>query len=141
MSTLKRNAFPQHIIDKVFRDYSNKQSKNVSSEPNSNNNPNSEVDNSVQPNIKYFKLPFIGFYSKLTERKLQNLIKRFCTDINIKLVFSSYKIKNMFGNKDSLPDELLSFVVYKFSCAACKSCYIGETTRHITTKDQGTHNN
>ena len=130
VSTLKRNAFPQHIIDKISHEYADKKTNNILSERN-----NCPDDKSSQTrDTRYFKLPFIGFYSKLTERKLQNLVKRFCKDLNIKLVFSSFKIKNMFGNKDSIPSDLLSSVVYKFSCAACNSCYIGETTRHITTR-------
>ena len=34
-------------------------------------------------------------------------------------------------------NELRSFVVYKFTCAGCQSCYIGKTTRHLaaTVKD------
>ena len=49
-------------------------------------------------NTRYFKLPFIGRYSRITELKLRQLLKRFCeADLNIKLVFTSFKIKNMFS--------------------------------------------
>ena len=49
----------------------------------------------------YFKLPFIDHYSRITEVKLRLLLKRLCkTDLNIKLVFTSFKIKNMFSFKD-----------------------------------------
>jgi len=35
------------------------------------------------------------------EMKLRQLFKRFCeTDLNVKLVFTSFKIKNMFSFKD-----------------------------------------
>ena len=27
-----------------------------------------------------------------------------------------------------------SFVIYKFVCASCNACYIGETTRHLSTR-------
>ena len=33
-----------------------------------------------------------------------------------------------------IPENLKSNVVYKFICARCNSCYIGETTRHISTR-------
>ena len=30
--------------------------------------------------------------------------------------------------------ELRSNVVYKFTCASCNSCYVGETSRHLSTR-------
>ena len=52
----------------------------------------------------------------------------------IKLVFTSFKIKNMFSVKDRTPVALKSMVVYQFSCAGCNSRYIGETSRHFSTR-------
>ena len=64
-------------------------------------------------NTRYFKLPFIGQYSRITELKLWQLLKRFCeTDLNVKLVFSSFKIKNMFSFKDRTPDALKSDLMW-----------------------------
>ena len=121
--TLKRNSFPSHIIEKTFKRYLNKPSDQKSRNVNDENN------------IRYFKLPFIGQYSRITELKLRQLLKRFCeTDLNIKLVFTSFKIKNMFSFKDRTPDALKSMVVYQFTCAGCNSCYIGETSRHFSTR-------
>ena len=40
----------------------------------------------------------------------------------------------MFSTKDSISESLKSNVVYKFTCDACKASYIGETTRHISTR-------
>ena len=48
--------------------------------------------------------------------------------------FSSFKIRSMFSVKDPVPVELRSNVVYKFTCASCNSCYVGETTRHLSTR-------
>jgi len=90
------------------------------------------TDNSS--NTRYFKLPYIGNFSNLTQTKIKLLAKRLCTDVDIKLVFSSYKIKNFFSFKDPIPNALKSFVVYQFTCAGCKSRYIGETTRHFSTR-------
>jgi hypothetical protein len=124
-NTLERNSFPSHIIDKVSQQYLNKSKSN---------NSLSNSDSTVETNTRYFKLPYIGNYSKATELKIKSLLKRFCSDLNIKLVFSSYKIKNLFGFKDPIPDALKSLVVYKFTCAGCNSRYIGETSRHFTTR-------
>ena len=35
---------------------------------------------------------------------------------------------------DPIPNGLRSCVVYKFSCAGCNACYIGETARHYNTR-------
>ena len=50
------------------------------------------------------------------------------------LVFTSFKIKNYFSYEDPIPDDLKSFLVYKFTCASCSSSYIGETCRHFKTR-------
>ena len=55
-------------------------------------------------------------------------------NFNIKLVFNSFKIKNYFSYKDPMPDDLKSFLVYKFTCASCSSSYISETCRHFKTR-------
>ena len=54
--------------------------------------------------------------------------------MNIKLVFSSFKIKNYFSYKDPIPDNLKSLLVYKFTCASSSSSYIGETCLHFKTR-------
>ena len=45
--------------------------------------------------------------------------------------FSSFKIGNLFGVKDPDPDGLRSRVAYKFICAGCNACYVGETCSAI----------
>ena len=52
----------------------------------------------------------------------------------IKLLFTPFKIKSWFGAKDPIPAGLRSRVIYKFSCAGCSACYIGETKRHFATR-------
>ena len=72
--------------------------------------------------VHYFKLPYIGNLSHHMKNKLLKLCKEFCKEnFNIMLVFNSFKIKNYFSYKDPMPDDLKSFLVYKFTCASC-SC-------------------
>ena len=82
----------------------------------------------------YFKLPYIGHFFVITQKRIRHLIKRYCNDLDIKLVFSSFKIGNLFGMKDPIPGGLRSRVVYKFTCAGCNACYVGETSRHFSTR-------
>ena len=79
---------------------------------------------------------FLGF--KIVNKGTMHLFKGSkdfgFSDFNIKLVFNSFKIKNYFSYKDPIPDDLKSFLVYKFTCASCSSSYIGETCHHFKTR-------
>ena len=76
--TLKRNSFPSHIINKVVERYLAKpnSAQNIDCTPNTNNS-----------NTRYFKLPYIGNFSHLTNIKIKQLSRRFCKDLNIKVIF------------------------------------------------------
>ena len=77
-------------------------------------------------------MPYIGNLSHHIENKLSKLCKEFCKEnFNIKLVFNSFKVKNYFSCKYPIRNDLKSFLVYQFNCAACSSGYIGKTCRHF----------
>jgi len=53
----------------------------------------------------------------------------------------------MFGVKDPIHGRLRLRVPYKFARAGCNACYVGETTRHFSTRarehllrDKASHN-
>ena len=56
-----------------------------------------------------------------------------CEVLSLKVCLS-FKIGNMFSVKDPVPSGLRAGVVYKFLCAGCSACYVGETTRHFSTR-------
>lgn len=91
------------------------------------NTPASPPSNSTH----FFKLPYVG--SIVAQNRLCKLLKRYCNDLDVKLAFSSFKIRNMFSVKDPVPVKLRSHVVCKFTCASCNSCYVSETSRHLST--------
>ena len=62
------------------------------------------------------------------------MVKRYCKNVNIKLVFSSVKTKSLMNVKDSVPRLFRSNVVCKFICEECNSAYVGETSRHLSTR-------
>ena len=122
-SNLIKNAYPPFLIDKIIKKYLNYKFSC---------NQNQLKDKS---DVHYFKLPYIGNLSHQIKNKLLKLCKEFCKEhFNIKLVFNSFKIKNYFVYKDPIPNDLKSFLVYKFTCASCSSSYIGETCRHFKTR-------
>ena len=122
-SNLIKNAYPPFLIDKIIKKYLNYKFSC---------NQNQLKDKS---DVHYFKLPYIGRLSHHIKNKLSKLCKEFCKEhFNIKLVFNSFKIKNYFAYKDPIPNDLKSFLVYKFTCASCSSSYIGETCHHFKTR-------
>ena len=88
------------------------------------------------PNIerRYFKLPFIGMYSKVTQNKIEKLCKRFFKNIKVKIVFTSDKLSQTFSYKDSYPRVVNSKVVYNFVCISCNASYVGQTHQLLTTR-------
>ena len=50
---------------------------------------------------------------------------------NINVVFSAFYVRNLFCVTESVPKNLWSFLVCRFTCS---SCYTGETTCHLTMK-------
>ena len=122
---LKKNLYPESLLSKTVKAYLNKKL-----------GENEGKNNIVEVvNVRYFKLPYIGEYSKVCAKKLKKLCKTFCKeDTDIKLVFTAFKLARMFSTKDPVPKNLLSSVIYKFVCAGCESSYIGQTGRHISTR-------
>ena len=121
---LNKNQFPAKLIYKVTKQYLNLE---FDKKP-------FENKTEVKTDTNFFKLPYIGKYYKIAQKKIQNLLKNFCKDIHVKVLFKPFKISNKFLYKESLPFHLQSFLVYKFICANCRLCYVGVTTRHFITR-------
>ena len=121
---LKKSLCPAHLIEKIINRY-------ITGTQN-NHHPRDSLP-TTSPTF-YFKLPYIGRFSAITQKKIRHFIKRYCNDLDIKLVVSSFKIGNLFGVKDPVRDGLRSRVVYKFVCAVCNAYYVGETFRHFSTR-------
>ena len=124
---LQKNGYPIWLINKFVNKRLREPTQNTAIEKSSN---------------KYFKLPYIGYYSRIAQRKINAIAKRYCHEVRVVLVFKTVKLSNMFSTKDKTPLTLRSNVVYKFVCAGCGSSYIGETSRHLKTRiGEHLHNN
>ena len=118
---LRKNLFPVHLIDKCVYRYLNTAIDR-----------NSSIQNTTSQGKQYFyKLPYLGRFSTIAQSQIRRLLNRYCHDLDIKLVFTTFKLRNIFSVKDSVPRELRSRVIYKFTCACCNACYMGETGRHF----------
>ena len=82
----------------------------------------------------YVKLPYIGSCSVVKQKRVRHFVKRYRNNVDVKVVFSSFNIGNMFGVKDPIPLWLRTCVVDKFLCVGCNACYVGETSRHLSTR-------
>ena len=124
---LRKNLFPVYLINKCVYRYLNTAMDRYSSTPTP---PSSNITS--QGKQYFYKLPYLGRFSSVVQSKIRRLGNRYCNDI--KLVFTTLKLRNLFSMKDSVPRELRSRVIYKFTCACCNACYIGETGRHFSTR-------
>ena len=111
----RRNLFPVRMVEKVTNRYVSRATIRPLA--------SSQVQQAVS--TYYFKLPYVGSFTREAQKRLRKLVQRYCTNI---------KVGSMFSVKDPVPLDLRSRVVYKFLCAGCNACYIGETSRHLSTR-------
>ena len=86
------------------------------------------------------KLPYIGHFSVLTQNKIRHFITRYCNDLDIKLVFTCFKIGNLFSVKDPIPGGLRScvvYIVYSLCCLLLLSLHVRAVTPVMSAKQPG----
>ena len=76
---LQKNQHPLKMIDHVVKPYLNDKI----------NCRNEKISENTESEIKirYFRLPFIGLHSKLTQKKVDQLCKRFCKSLKVTMCF------------------------------------------------------
>ena len=80
-SILRKNLYPEHVLDMSLYRYVTK------AEERNDTRPSTGVEQQELPR-HYFKIPYIGYFSGVA-RRVRKLINRFCKPIDIK--FISYK--------------------------------------------------
>ena len=86
----------------------------------------------VEKKALFLSLPYLGEISLQTRTKLRKSLKDLLNSCKLQIVFKSQrKLSNVFRFKDRLPSDLVSGVVYKYTCGRCNSTYYGETDRHL----------
>ena len=76
-------------------------------------------------------LPYLGKLSLEIRNRLRKYVNKYTSNCSLMVIFNSgRRLRNIFKFKDTLPDALQSFVVYRYSCGTCNSSYIGKTDRH-----------
>ena len=82
----------------------------------------------IQESSSTLKSPTSGTsQSRHSQRRVRTLANQLCKPTDARLVFTSFKIMNLFNVKDAVLEGLCMRVVYKFSrCASCNACYVGK---------------
>ena len=93
---LRKNLFPVHLIDKCVYRYLNTAIDRYGS----TQTPPS-FNATLQGKQYYYKLPYLGRFSTVAQSKIRRLVNRYCNDLDIKLVFTTFKLRNIFSVKDS----------------------------------------
>ena len=75
---LEKNSYPKNIIDWEIKTYLDKQ---FNIEP-------PKVSNTVKFN--YYKLPYIGHFSKTKKQKLKKICDQYCKDLKVRIVFTPF---------------------------------------------------
>ena len=119
---LEKSLCSKNFIDREIKTYLEKQ---FNIEP-------PKVSNTIKFN--YYKLPYIGHFSKTTKHKFKKICDQYCKDLSVKFVFTPFKVGDLFSVKDAILKILTSSVVYKFLGSGCNACYIDDTTRHFSTR-------
>ena len=115
-----KNGYPLSFIDKFFKMIINKMVIK-----------RSQVTTAEKKTL-ILSLPYPGDISLQTRIKLRKSFKGILNCCKLQIVFKSQsKLANVFWFKDWLPFNLVSGVVYKYTCGRCNSSYYGETDRHF----------
>lgn len=81
-----------------------------------------------------FFIPYIGLPSVIFGKKLKTLFQMYYK-IDLRIIYTTFKVKNYFSLKSCTPLPLVANVVYKFNCLCdTNTAYIGKTTRHLATR-------
>ena len=120
---LEKNLYPSNFIDQQIKQYLHVQFSDKK---------HKEPSNSTY--VSYYKPPYTGNLSTEIKQKIIKHCRYYCKSTNIKIVFSPFKVGDLFSVKESVPKYLRSFVMYRFACSDCNASYIGETTCHLSTR-------
>ena len=88
---LQKNEYLPRQINKIVMNYLNSKFEKSEKDQGTNNS-----------NRRYYKLPYVGSFSTLTQKKLNNIVKKYCSpNIDIKLVFTSFKISSFLHQRQN----------------------------------------
>ena len=92
----------------------------------------SDYEDDDTPRIWRLRVPYIGPFGEKFAKKCISKLRKCCKkELNFILMFETKKAAFFCSNKDPLPVNLQSHVIYQFECPVCKAKYIGKTGRYL----------
>ena len=108
----RKNAYPEHFIDKCVGIFLEKQF--VKTTP----------DQTAPKTEHKISLPYMGKYSNDVKKQLLKLASNCLKDSKITILWNSpRRLRQIFHFKDRLPMRLRSHILYQYSCDGCNSIY------------------
>ena len=90
------------------------------------------IQDSVNKKQLLVVLPFLGAQSLLVRKRLQSCIRNYLPYCSLRTALQSKtRLSNLFRFKDTIPKEISSHLVYKFTCSCCNVTYYGQSERHF----------
>ena len=116
-SILAKNSYPLEFVDQCIAAFLNKRYK--------------APIHTVKKRSQMIVLPYLGKLSLEIRSRLTKYVNKHVSNVKLLVIFRSQRrLKTLFRYKDSLPQQLQSYIVYRFTCGACKGSYVGKTDRH-----------
>ena len=121
------NQYPRHWVANIAKDTINQLRMK---EQRKGHRYNAGVDVKQQENTE--KQKFVLQYRRDISNEFVNKLNKIHP---VQAIFTTRKLKSCLPSlKSSFDKDLKSQVVYELTCNGCKSIYIGQTCRHITTR-------
>ena len=119
-----KNAYPTRFFNSIVNKFLCKSSVDVSD----------VSDSSETSEFAILKLPYFGLITEKFGRSISTVIKN-KFDIEVRVVYSTFKVGSYFKLKSRTPLHIVSNVVYRFDCVRdAHTSYIGMTKRHLVTR-------
>ena len=114
-----QNGYPRLVFERIVNKFLN--TKYRDKLPNFN----------VPKEILYVKLPYLGNYCDQEFSKfIRKRLSTYYPQIDFRFVFvNKFQIGSFFRNKEHLPADLRSGIIYRYTCDACQASYIGSTMK------------
>jgi len=131
-SILKRNNYPDKIIDKLIRDVQCHKSRTGTDSYAylSTNHTNLTTNLTANQTTQASQFSSLAYIPGLSE-SISNTCKEFVPEVQLAMR-PHFKNSSMFTNlKSNIPRDEKSGVVYKIECADCSAVYIGETKQKL----------